>query len=122
MVGKRSRWMMGGAVVVAAITTMSIGARASTPESGTDSSFNVSINAQAHVKVGEHCVAYANVYGGTPPYEYEWWGSFVGTTQIVWETLYESGTANLKVTDAFDNVAFDDMPITVSSSGGPCFE
>lgn len=79
----------------------------------------VSINAQPHVKPG-FCTAYANVYGGTGPYEYEWTGLFEGDDLYEQAYLTSSGSVYLTVTDANLAQGSDQMDITVDANGHDC--
>ena len=39
-----------------------------------DRALSVEINFPATLQDGQYCVAYGIARGGTPPYEFEWWG------------------------------------------------
>lgn len=79
----------------------------------------VSINYQPHVKLGV-CTVYANVWGGTGPYTYEWTGLFEGDGLYEQAYLTGSGYVYLKVTDDDDNEGFDEAYIQVDVNGHDC--
>ncbi|MDP2957257.1 MAG: hypothetical protein Q8N53_12610 [Longimicrobiales bacterium] len=79
-----------------------------------EETFQVTIISQNPMRTGDLCTAYANVSGGTGPYEFTWsgdlwWGSNSGYSSYRQETFYEPGvyTQTLEAWDYFDNYAMD---------------
>ncbi len=82
------------------------------------------------MRTGDLCTAYANVSGGTGPYDFTWsgdlwWGSNNGYFSIRQEILYDSGvfTQTLEAWDAYDVYAFDVREgIEVDPDESECYE
>jgi len=79
-----------------------------------EETFEVSVNSQNPMRIGDLCTAYANVSGGTGPYDFTWsgdlwWGSNSGYFSIRQEVFYDSGTftQTLEAWDAYDNYSKD---------------
>ena len=79
-----------------------------------EETFEVSVNSQNPMRIGDLCTAYANVSGGTGPYDFTWsgdlwFGSNSGYFSIRQEVFYDSGTftQTLEAWDAYDNYSKD---------------
>ena len=79
-----------------------------------EETFQVSVNSQNPMRIGDLCTAYANVSGGTGPYDFTWsgdlwWGSNSGYFSIRQEVFYDSGTftQTLEAWDANQNYDID---------------
>ena len=82
------------------------------PDVNTDSDLDVWISFPATLQEGQYCVAYAVAWGGTPPYEFEWWGYLsngnawdgpLGPNQIAGAYFSEDGYLGVTVDDSDGN-------------------
>jgi hypothetical protein len=99
-------------------------------DADTEETFQVVINAQSYMRTGDLCTAYAEIYGGTGPYDFTWsgdlwWGSNSGYSSYRQETLNDSGTYTqiLEAWDENEDYAFHSRPgLVVGPNGNECFE
>ena len=96
-----------------------------------EETFQVSVNSQNPMRIGDLCTAYANVSGGTGPYDFTWsgelwFGSNNGYFSIRQEVFYDSGTftQTLEAWDAYDVYAFDVRTglVVDSDEASACYE
>lgn len=110
---------IASSVLLLAIGLWSAPGVADASDATEDGTFTVSINVPLNaIEEGQYCVAYANVYNGTAPYEYEWSGTyFWGDTQVVDAYMWgEDGYVQLEVTDHNQNFGSDLEWLNVKST------
>ena len=99
-----------------------------TPDANADGELGVSISFPATLQDGQYCVAYAVVWGGTPPYSFEWWGHLsngnawdgpLGPNQIAGAYFSSDGYLGVTVDDSGDNTDYDVAPFTVGDEYNP---
>jgi|GEM_PF-5938329 len=82
-----------------------------------------SISSSYQAQPNQTCTAYANAWGGTPPYSYQWyvngadWGNY---TQLSYTNYGYSYYLDLVVTDAAGAVASAYWDVSVWSDASPC--
>jgi hypothetical protein len=99
-------------------------------DADSEETFQVVINSQSYMRTGDLCTAYAEVYGGTGPYDFTWggelwWGSNNGYSSYRQEYLNDSDTytQTLEAWDYFDNYDIDVRPgLVVDPDGNECYE
>ena len=96
-----------------------------------EETFQVSVNSQNPMRIGDLCTAYANVSGGTGPYDFTWsgdlwFGSNSGYFSIRQEVFYDPGTftETLEAWDSADQYDIDTRTDLVVNSDdeSACFE
>ena len=102
-----------------AIGLRAVPASAGDTDAAVDSRISLNVYANVpHDAMDQSCVAYANVYNGTPPYTYQWSGTwFSGTGQTSEAYISGAGTVTLEVWDS--NLAYgtDSWTFTGSEEG-----
>ena len=94
-----------------AIGLRAVPASAGDTDAAVDSRISLNVYANVpHDAMDQSCVAYANVYNGTPPYTYQW----SGTCQTSESYISVAGTLTLEVWDS--NLAYGTYSWTFTGS------
>lgn len=83
---------------------------------------SVNIGGPTEVRDDQSCAWNSAVFGGRPPYTYDWSGVLSGSNPGIFGTVTSSGSLRLEIESDDGQDADDSISISVSPSAPPCVE